>query len=237
MPPEYQAQNSYRSSQLMTPVTPHQGCKCPDPLLPSLAAPKGTWTSLPLCCLWREVLGDWHGERKPCQRSPGAQPFLDRRRVTGPLLRAHPRSAGHFGRTRVHRPLTLTGGPSALQPAILGHRGRFQANLEADLEELPPHVPDAVLMQGLPQKCSETSGAYPFRLPHHTLHVIEEPLPGGAPPEGLAVKPGGAALTEACHMAERRGSPCSQPTTMGEEREGHPARSPPPGEGLPCSPC
>lgn len=114
------------------------------------------------------------------------------------------------------RPLTLTGGPSALQPALLGHRGRFQANLEADLEELHPHVPDAVLMQGLPQKCSETSGAYPFCLPHHTRTLFtscEEPLPGGAPPEGLAVKPGGAALTEACHMAERRGSPCLQPTT------------------------
>lgn len=67
------------------------------------------------------------------------------------------------------RALTLTGSPLALQPAILGHRGHFQANLEADLEEFHPYVPDAVLMQGLPQKCSETSGAYPFRLPHHTL--------------------------------------------------------------------
>lgn len=31
-----------------------------------------------------------------------------------------------------------------------GHRGCFQANLEADLEEFSPHVADAVLIQGLP---------------------------------------------------------------------------------------
>lgn len=132
-----------------SPITPHQRYKCPDPLLPKLTAPQGELDSSPLLPLDGNV-GEWTKGKGSLASEAGAQP-LPRQEKGGwtSTVSSSQECRGLWGgRASPLRPLTLeqpfsfaADNPRALR--------QLPGKLGGSLEEVSPHVADAVLIQDL----------------------------------------------------------------------------------------